>query len=65
MSEIEAKQFKFIMKDAFIEVINSNKELIYDVFYEAVEDFYLLQAIQEGELSGTATKEAVFAILEA
>ena len=64
MSDIVAIQFKAIMKDAFSEVINSNRELIYDVFYEAFEDFHIPQAIYEGESSGQATKEEVFEILE-
>ena len=65
ISEIDAIEFKAIMKDACSEVINDNRELIYDVFYKAFEDFHLLEAIKEGELSGKAAREDVFAILEA
>ncbi|MEI6089999.1 MAG: hypothetical protein WCR42_06080 [bacterium] len=65
MSDFEAKQIKELMKDAFTEVLNSNKELIYDAFYEAFEDFHFLEDIKEGELSGVATREEVFEILEA
>jgi hypothetical protein len=39
--------------------------LIYSAFYEAFEDFHLLEAIKEGESSGIATREEVFEILEA
>ena len=65
MSDIDALQFKAIMKDAFNEVLNSNKELIYNAFYEAFEDFHLLELIKEGESSAQATREEVFEILEA
>lgn len=65
MSDTDAIQLKAIMKDAFIEVIHSNRDLIYDVFYEAFEDYHLLEAIKEGESSGLATREEVFEILEA
>jgi len=65
MSDTEALQLKAIVKDALSEVINSNKELIYSLIYEAFEDFHFLEAIKEGESSGTATREEVFAILEA
>jgi hypothetical protein len=53
------------MKEAFNEVLTSNRELIYNVFLEAFEDYHFLEAIKEGELSGNATREEVFAILEA
>jgi len=65
MSDIDALQFKTIMKDAFNEVLNSNKDLIYNAFYEAFEDFHLLELIKEGEPSGQVTREEVFEILEA
>lgn len=65
MSEIETLEFKSIIQDALTEVLHSNKELIYSVFYEALEDFHFLEAIKEGEASGIATRDEVFAILEA
>lgn len=65
MSDSDVLQLKEIMKDAFKEVINVNKDLIYDVFFEAFEDFSMLRAIKEGESSGNATREEVFSILEA
>lgn len=65
MSIAESDQLKEIMKEAFSEVLTSNRELIYNVFLEAFEDYHFLEAIKEGETSGKATKEEVFAILEA
>jgi hypothetical protein len=65
MSDAEAIKLKSIMKDAFSEVIQSNRELIYDIFYEAFEDYNMLEAIKEGETSGIASREEVFEILEA
>jgi predicted transcriptional regulator len=65
MSDIDALQIKTIMKDAFNEVLNSNKDLIYNAFSEAFEDFHLLELIKDGESSGQVTREEVFEILEA
>jgi hypothetical protein len=65
MTETEALELKTIMKEAFSDVIVANKELIYNVFFEAFEDFYLIEAIKQGESSGIATREEVFEILEA
>lgn len=65
MTESETEQLKDIMKEAFKEVIISNRDLIYSAFFEAMEDYFLLNAIKEGELSGSATREEVFAVLEA
>jgi len=65
MSNLEAIELKGIMKEAFAEVIESNKDLIYKVFYEAFEDYHFLELIKEGESSGIATREEVFSILEA
>lgn len=63
MSDIDALQIKTIMKDAFNEVLNSNKDLIYNALYEAFEDFHLLELIKEGESSGQSSREEVFEIL--
>jgi hypothetical protein len=65
MSEAESVQMKEIIKEAFSEMILANQEIIYNAFYEAFEDFHLLEAIKEGEISGEATRDEVFAILEA
>lgn len=65
MPEIETSKLKEIIKEAISEVIVSNKDFIYDVFYEALEDYHLLNAMREGENSGLATREEVFSILEA
>ncbi len=65
MSESEALNIKSLVREAVSETLLSNKDLIYSVFYEALEDFYLSQAIIEGESSGTASRKAVFDILEA
>ncbi|MBM2815845.1 MAG: hypothetical protein HW421_2607 [Ignavibacteria bacterium] len=65
MTDTDAQQLKSIVKDAFSEVINAKKEVIYNEFYEALEDFHLLEAIKEGETCGKATHVEVFELLEA
>lgn len=65
MSELDTLNIKSLVREAVSETLISNKELIYSVFYEALEDFYLSQAIREGESSGLASRKEVFDLLEA
>ena len=65
MSEIslEEGRIKELLKEAVLEVLEERRDLIYDVLAEAMEDFALAKAIQEGESSGSVTREQVFQTL--
>ena len=64
MSEVETKQLKAIMMDAMNETIQANQELFYQAFHSALEDFYFLDSIREGDNGDLVTREDVMAVLE-
>lgn len=61
---VESTQLKTIISDAFSEVLNNNKEMLYNLIYEALEDMQLYHAIKEGENTPIVKRDEVFAILE-
>jgi len=56
-------RIKELLKEAVLETLEERRDLIYDVVAEAVEDFALAKAIQEGESSESVTREEVFQTL--
>lgn len=64
MVEAERMLLNSIVQESVNEFLKSNKELLYSIFYEAFEDYHLTNAIREGENSGLASREEVFAILD-
>ena len=65
MSEISLDEgrIKELLKEAVLEALEERRDLIYDVLAEAMEDFALAKAIQEGESSESVTREQVFQTL--
>jgi hypothetical protein len=65
MSEmsLDEGRIKELLKEAVLEVLEERRDLIYDVLAEAMEDFALAKAIQEGESSESVTREQVFQTL--
>jgi hypothetical protein len=57
----EESKLKLIFKSALIEVLDERRDLL----VEAIEDIALLNAIKEGELSDTVSRDDVFRLLEA
>jgi VIT1/CCC1 family predicted Fe2+/Mn2+ transporter len=64
MIATESNEIKSMIHNAVADALLANKDIIYDIFYEALEDFYMVQQIKEGESSGVASREEVFEILE-
>lgn len=64
MIETDNVLLKSMVQDSVNEFLKSNKDMLYSIFYEAFEDFMLVKAIEEGENSGIASREEVFAVLE-
>jgi len=56
-------RIKELLKEAVLEVLEERRDLIYDALAEAMEDFALAKAIQEGESSESVTREQVFQTL--
>lgn len=61
---IEEGQIKEAFKQAIFEVLQEQKDWLYDLFAEVMEDIALANAIREGMVGEPATREEVFGILE-
>jgi hypothetical protein len=62
-TSVDDIKLKNLMKQAIIEVIEANKEVVHDFLVVAMEDIALIRAIREGEDSGPATRDEIFEIL--
>ena len=58
------QHLKDALKAAFIEVLQERPDLIRDVLEGTLEDIALARAIEEGDGSGNASREEVFALLQ-
>ncbi|MCC5609914.1 hypothetical protein LC612_24855 [Nostoc sp. CHAB 5834] len=66
MSEINLDEIKLkeLLKTVIVEVLQEQKEVLYDLFAEIMEDIALERAIKEGENTETVSREAIFKILD-
>ncbi len=62
LSEDEAR-LKNIVKEALTEVLEERQDLFAEIVMEALEDFALVRAIQEGEDSEEVSREEVMQLL--
>ena len=46
----DENQLKEVFKQAFAELLQERRDLLYDVFSEVLEDIALVNAIKEGEV---------------
>jgi len=60
----DKNQLKEVFKQAFAELLQEQKDLLYDVFTEVLEDIALVNAIKEGEETEMVSRKQVFEILE-
>ncbi|WPL16083.1 hypothetical protein Thiowin_01020 [Thiorhodovibrio winogradskyi] len=60
----EIPQLKQLLKQALTETLTEQRDLLREVFADALEDVALLDAIREGEATETVERDAVFAVLE-
>ncbi len=63
MTTIEEAKLKDLIKSALIEVLESRSDLLQKAAEEAVEDFVLSKAIEQGLRTDVVSREDVFAIL--
>ena len=61
---IDESKLREVFKDVLVEMFEKQRGVFHDIVIEAMEDIALSRAIQEGEGSGTASKQEVFDILE-
>ena len=62
LSEDEVR-LKNIVKEALAEVLEERQDLFAEIVMEALEDFALVRAIQEGEDSEEVSREEVMQVL--
>ena len=56
----DKNQLKEVFKQAFTELLQARRDLLYDVFTEVLEDIALANAIKEGEETEIVSREQVF-----
>jgi hypothetical protein len=61
---IDEGKIKDLFKQALIEAIEEKKEVVHDLLVEVMEDIAMVRAIQEGEESGSVSRNDIFKILE-
>ena len=61
---VDKNQLKEVFKQAFAELLQEQRDLLYDVFTEVLEDIALVNAIKEGEETEMVSRKQVFEILE-
>jgi spore coat polysaccharide biosynthesis protein SpsF (cytidylyltransferase family) len=61
---IDNGKLKDLFKQAIIEAIEEKKEVVHDLFMEAMEDLAMVRAIEEGESSASASRKEIFDILD-
>ena len=62
-ANINETRIKALFKEALIEVIEENQELVSSILVEALEDIALSRAIEEGEQSKTVSRDEIFKVL--
>ena len=60
----DENQLKEVFKQAFAELLQERRDLLYDVFSEVLEEIALANAIKEGENTEIVGKDEVFQIVE-
>ena len=60
---LEDKKLRELLKEAVIDALSERRDLFYDVMAEALEDFALARAIEEGRDSAEVSKEDVLKAL--
>lgn len=63
MTTEEAK-LKKIFSEVVSEVLEEKREMLYNIFLEAIEDAAMVNAIKEGELSGIADRKEIYSLFE-
>ena len=61
---ISQEMLKQAMKEALVETLTEQRDLFRDVFSEALEDFALVEAIEEGRSTQKIDRDHIFDLLE-
>ncbi len=60
---LDETKIKALFKEALVEVIAENQDLVSSILVDVVEDIGLSRAIAEGEKSETVSREEIFKVL--
>ena len=60
---VDDQKIKALFKEAIVEVMEENQELVSSLLVEALEDIGLSRAIEEGEESESVSREEIFKVL--
>ena len=60
---VDDNKLKNLMKQAIIEAIEEKKDVVHDILVDVLEDVAMIHAIQDGEDSGSASRDGIFGIL--
>lgn len=63
-ASLEEDRLKELLKAAIVEVLEERRELVVDLFEEALEDIAMTRAIQEGERTPLVGREEILRILD-
>ena len=62
-ANIDETRIKTLFKEALVEVIEENQELVSSIVIDVLEDIGLSRATQEGEKSRTISRDEIFQVL--
>ncbi len=62
-ANIDENRIKTLFKEALVEVIAENQELVSSILIDALEDIGLSRVIEEGEKSKTVSRDEIFKVL--
>ena len=62
-TDCSGEQIKNLVKEAILELVGEQREVLYDALAEVIEDLALAQAIQEGKPTETASRAEVLKVL--
>ena len=60
LANIDKTKIKALFKEALVEVIEENQELVGSILVDALEDIGLFLAIEEGEKTETVSRDEIF-----
>jgi len=60
---LDETRIKALFKEALVEVIEDNQDLVTSILVEAIEDIGMSRAIAEGEKSSSVSREEIFKVL--
>jgi hypothetical protein len=62
-TNLDEIRIKTLFKEALVEVIEENQELVSSILIEAIEDIGLSRAIEERKQSKTVSRDEIFKVL--